>query len=143
MERKRYVAFINSVGTGTEKKEIKWNYLDEDSEASAIFSSNTSPSIIPSILVNHNVFSVDGQSYKKDECFAAWIDVNLIAFLKNESGNLKLVLAAGGSLRTSLIFDEKDYGNYLVNLLALIRKQFPNPEDVINQTITRFFDTEL
>ena len=134
---KRYADFIQSVCNGTKSQKINWNYLDEDHKAIEMFKTKG----ILSLTVDFsNSFAYLGENYNKSNCFSTWLNDNALIFLRSNTGKMMLVLAAGGTLRSAIHLSDKDYAENLVALLALIRKQFPDPEDVVNQVISQFLN---
>lgn len=128
MENVKYIDFFNSLSNGTRSNSIKWGYMDEDLRACTAFEKVT----------RYDLILLNNEKYSKQKSYTTWLKNDMIAFLYNNSSNHCIVVSAGGTLRHSLVLGSGDYSKELIKLLALIKKQFPDPEDVINKMINLF-----
>lgn len=137
-----YMSFVSSLIKATKSQKIKWIYLDTDVVAESIIESQKDvlPLEVSIIESNPKTFYFQSKKYRKDKCFCAWLnnDVDLLLFLVSETGTMELIVAAGASFKTSTIISDTQFGVDLVQLLAVIRKQFPDPETVMENFIKDF-----
>ena len=134
----KYRRFIDSLHIATKSKEISWNYLDEDKRAIKILDGRKSQLAELAAYFNDDI-NFDNRTFSKSKSFTTWLnDSDLLLFLIGNNSEMLLIVAAGGSFRTAVYLSDNEYGKDLIILLSAIRKQFPDPEDVINKAISQF-----
>lgn len=123
--------FIKSLITSTKNKTISWNYLNENK---ALLNDLSHLQNLPSI-----------STFQEDRCFFASYDdayFVLISIAFENFGSLyewmELLVIPSTFRNVQSISTENDnsYSADLVRLLNLIRRNFPNPEDIMEKFIS-------
>ena len=128
MENDKYIKFVDSLYVGTKANKIKWKYLEDDALTSEIIGANPFS----------GYYFIDGRQFDYQQSFYTEKDNNIIVFCYSAGLGHSLLIVAGGTMKYSKLLNELDTGSRMIKLLAAIRKQFPNPENVMDAFISEF-----
>lgn len=128
MENDKYIKFVDSLYNATKGNKIKWHYLEESTVVTELIGANP---------FCENYF-LDNRQFDYHQSFYTEKDNNIIVFCYNSSINHCLLVIAGGTMKYSKLLNKSDIKNETIKLLAAIRKQFPNPENVMDAFISEF-----
>lgn len=133
-----YSNFIDSLITGTKNKTIIWDYLDTRSDLYEKFVDNSEDFYTDDsfyapyndsyfVLISTKEEITSGKFDKYGEyILPTYVDVIKLAVIPSTFRDIKVISGA----------DNKNYSSALIRLRNLIKKDFPNSDDIIEQFIS-------
>jgi len=133
--------FIDALVAGTKRKSISWDYLDNDVVLQTNLWSNSAT--LPSFYPDDSFFTSFNNAYfillsMKDEMPSGEID-HVTGYPETyyvDGIKLYIVPPTFRDVKIISTFNDNDYSEGLIRLRNLIKKDFPNSEDIMEKFIS-------
>lgn len=149
MREQRYEKFLRVLTAKTRNNSTKWEYLIDNEllkESLFLEEKHNSAEDIISAVSRHTSTILGTSSLPKQPtyfnednsfCFCD-ANSNTYAVLIKSTDNKISLWIVPSTFRNILKLEEKEYGDLLISLLNAVKKQFPNPDDFIDQYLIGF-----